>query len=523
MFYIVLTLWKRIVGVRHKCLVCPDWDYCSTCIKKSASIHRGHRFAPIYESIASPLAISYSPTHVGVYCDGPQCKDKSVYISGVRWKCAICPDLDFCASCEAQPHLKHNRTHPMLKFQTPVRGCNITAMVDEKHVHHAHQEQAFKTQVQTVAEVEPTACMSKFVKEKVEIKNLVDESQTQKVLVTRPKFVVDDKCLVEPVQHAGKVPEAVFVRDTITDGTSFETGAQFVQVWTMRNPGPDAWPAGSSVRYVGGDNMLNVDNDHPSSDSSMETATESNRVRRAVQAGEEFSFRVVMKAPAREGVAISYWRLKTNDGIPFGHRLWCHINVSPKIVDIEKTDSREVGRGGVHDTFLRYSLGEQSCQKMCPPTIPCSGRYKELEELRKVLKQYTAENGNTLRNDKIDESLSREASKITSSESGSSESSDKRTEAVPESKSSQTLSFPTLDMSSSASIAGKEALVTNAATTENIAAVAAAPLKAETEAFEDVEIFDDAESIDLLDDSSSDGGFLTEDEYDIVDSDSEIA
>jgi next-to-BRCA1 protein 1 len=34
-----------------------------------------------------------------------------------------------------------------------------------------------------------------------------------------------------------------------------------------------------------------------------------------------------MKAPARDGTAISYWRLKTAEGLPFGHRLWCDIQV----------------------------------------------------------------------------------------------------------------------------------------------------------------------------------------------------
>jgi len=74
--------------------------------------------------------------------------------------------------------------------------------------------------------------------------------------------------------------------------------------------------------------MLNVDDSHPSSATDIAEATESNVIRRPVEVGEEISFRVLMKAPKREGTAISYWRLKAADGTPFGHRLWCHIDIT---------------------------------------------------------------------------------------------------------------------------------------------------------------------------------------------------
>jgi len=73
--------------------------------------------------------------------------------------------------------------------------------------------------------------------------------------------------------------------------------------------------------------MLNIDNTRPLSHAELADASESNVMGREVEAGEEISFRVIMRAPKREGTAISYWRLKTADGIPFGHRLWCDIKV----------------------------------------------------------------------------------------------------------------------------------------------------------------------------------------------------
>merc|ERR1711881_524604 len=90
------------------------------------------------------------------------------------------------------------------------------------------------------------------------------------------------------------------------------------QVWTLQNNGRVAWPAGCSVRYTGGDNMLG----------GQFEILESNIIDRPVPVGEEVSFRVPLKAPANAGTKISYWRLKTSDGQAFGHRLWCHVTVA---------------------------------------------------------------------------------------------------------------------------------------------------------------------------------------------------
>lgn len=315
---------KTIYGIRHKCLNCPDWDYCSECVKKSAATHKGHRFTAIYTPIAD--AQPNSVRHAGIYCDGPLCVNKpdQAFITGVRYKCAVCHDTDFCASCEALPHNHHNRTHPLIKFKTPVRNVSITTMNEDARGHvrnmgdHRPQPAASPspvanaaTQVQTMAEFEPTP-----VKE---------EQKAQPIPVIK-----SEKSTPIPIRSTA-VPStlltATFVQDSIPDGMVVQPGARFTQIWTMKNNGPYAWPAGCSVRYVGGDNMLDVDNLRPSSVTDIAEATESNVVGREVHAGEEIAFKVTLKAPTREGKAISYWRLKAADGTPFGHRLWCDVEV----------------------------------------------------------------------------------------------------------------------------------------------------------------------------------------------------
>ena len=306
---------KAIFGVRHKCLNCPDWDYCNDCVKNARQTHPRHRFAPIY----APIPFNSTPAvrHAGIYCDGPLCSGKpnQAYIKGVRYKCAVCHDTDFCETCEALPGNHHNRTHPLIKFKTPVRNVSITTenadqrgnvrMMGDRRAQQADRGMSTVSQpmpVRTMAEIEPTEA--------------------------EPGPMVKEEEEEEPTPVPATLLNAHFVSDSTRDGTAVQPSQRFTQIWTLKNVGPYPWPAGCSVRYVGGDNMLNVDNTRPASVTDIARASESNVVGREVQVGEEIAFKVDLKAPEREGKAISYWRLKAADGTPFGHRLWCDVDIT---------------------------------------------------------------------------------------------------------------------------------------------------------------------------------------------------
>ncbi|KAF4555850.1 Ig-like domain-containing protein [Elsinoe fawcettii] len=307
---------KPIAGVRHKCFECPDFDYCNDCRRSAHLTHPGHRFAPLYE----PIEVVNKPAvkHIGIYCDGPACSSNPCqsYLQGVRYKCAVCHDRDYCASCEASPNNPHNKSHPMLKITTPIRSLEITTMDDVRRemrhtptvpkqiipVSKPAAPANTPSSVKTVAHIEPTPAANKAI----EVTKFED---------------------IKTFTHTTEGLQASFVNDTIPDGIVVRANTRFTQVWTMRNTGSAAWPAGCSVRFVGGDNMLNVGHTDPCSAAAMADATESNVIGREVKPGEEVAFKVVLKAPNRPGKAISYWRLKTAEGMPFGHRLWCDINI----------------------------------------------------------------------------------------------------------------------------------------------------------------------------------------------------
>ncbi|PYH90553.1 ZZ type zinc finger domain protein [Aspergillus ellipticus CBS 707.79] len=316
---------KRIIGVRHKCLTCPDWDYCSECAQKAPQMHPGHRFAPVYDSIAEPLQ-SYE-MHFGIYCDGPLCRNKPcpTFITGVRYKCSVCDDLDLCSKCEVHPLNTHNRTHPLVMLKTPVRNVSVSTINEER----GGSTTTFGDRTQRSASTQATA--------PVEPESVVQEApqpETKTVADVQPveepvPIAEQPQTKAEPTPSADPASgyQAFFVRDTIADDTAMSANQVFQQTWTLFNPGPLAWPAGTDVRFVGGDSMFNLDTNHPLSLDSISAAMESNKLPEPLEPGHSADFTVTLKTPSRQGTTISYWRLKLPNGMPFGHRLWCDVQV----------------------------------------------------------------------------------------------------------------------------------------------------------------------------------------------------
>ncbi|KAG9243258.1 putative next to BRCA1 gene 1 protein [Calycina marina] len=350
---------KYIHGVRNKCLDCPDWDYCSSCVVNASFIHPRHRFVPIYEPINDlvTLQLSYvsKSRHHGIYCDGPLCAAGSTtqsYIKGDRYKCAVCHDTDFCASCEAHPSNSHNKTHPLIKFKTPVRNVCITTLGDhedgkpmqvmgDRHARNTStatettpaQSTNAATQVQTVAEVQPTETVKTEPVAEPKIETIKFEP------VVEPK-VEQAKELPAPIVKEELV--AHFVSDAIPDGTVLPPSSVFEQTWYLKNGGNAAWPAGCTVKFVGGDNMCAVDPEHPASVHELVSAAESTTCYTEVAPGQQAGFTVLMRTPARAGNFISYWRLTGPTGEKFGHRLWCDINVklaTPVVMEEPKIET----------------------------------------------------------------------------------------------------------------------------------------------------------------------------------------
>lgn len=331
-------------GVRHKCLDCPDFDYCSLCFRKAAKIHFGHRFVPIYEPIAA--ANQRDEVHYGIYCDGPLCKESSSnYITGARFKCAICHDLDFCANCEAHPDNTHNRTHPLLKFKTAVRHVSVCTLGEDDN------GQLMRKMGDNESENTATLCNPT---PQVPVSHAA--TQVQKSVEADPPAPASPQ-LTSSMLKEEKEPapgdlatwgmlQARIVKETVPDETKIRPGTVFTQTFTLRNPGPTTWPEGCVVRFSGGDSMFNIDENHPTSTSNLHLAMESALTTEPVDPHGFAEFTLTLKAPTRLGRAISYWRLKTPDGVPFGDRMWCDLivtseNLPDDVLNSEDADQEE--------------------------------------------------------------------------------------------------------------------------------------------------------------------------------------
>lgn len=325
---------QAITGIRHKCIDCPDWDYCHECIWVASEHHPGHRFVQVLDSLTvAPLGFHLSGVrHNGVYCDGPVCAQYgNGCIRGPRYKCAICPDTDFCGTCEASPLNRHNSSHPLIKFRTPIRNVHVTTTDNTNTVMGDFPEPEVKressgntaSEVHTIADVKPTEEFTPPVESAVKaVEEVVEEvvEAVEKVVEEVVEVVEEVQVQAEPVKVNVLEPlSATFSGDSIADGTSLPVGQEFTQTWYMENTGTTSWPAGVTVKFVGGDYMF-LKSDTYSLDATVTDCE--------IKPGETASFSVGLSATWPPNKAfISYWRLTAPDGRRFGDNIWCSINV----------------------------------------------------------------------------------------------------------------------------------------------------------------------------------------------------
>jgi len=221
------------------------------------------------------------------------------------------------------------------------------------------------TQVQTVADLQPTEVKA----EEVEAEEVEVETEAKEL----PAAAVKE----ELVAH--------FVRDVIADGTTLLPNCVFEQTWYLRNGGTTSWPAGCSVKFVGGDNMCAVDPEHPASVHELVSAAESTTCYTEVMPGQEAGFTVLMRTPNRSGNYISYWRLTGPDGNKFGHRLWCDVNVKEtapiikKEVEVEEPKAETEGSQMIFPKLEKESPAS-SIHEETPVVAPEVEAEEEVEE-----------------------------------------------------------------------------------------------------------------------------------------------
>ncbi|KAG8763694.1 hypothetical protein FRC11_013928, partial [Ceratobasidium sp. 423] len=115
---------KEISGVRYRCTVCNDFDYCAICITV-APLEHGHRFDAIINTttrVYRPMdewRVTGANPPPNVYHGGNswdvKCDICGMYpLVGTRYKCAECPDWDACQNCLDKAS-KHHPNHTFIR------------------------------------------------------------------------------------------------------------------------------------------------------------------------------------------------------------------------------------------------------------------------------------------------------------------------------------------------------------------------------------------------------------------------
>ncbi|KIW68929.1 hypothetical protein PV04_04841 [Phialophora macrospora] len=96
--------------------------------------------------------------------------------------------------------------------------------------------------------------------------------------------------------------------------TRVRPGDVVTQSWTLQNPGPRSWPAGSALYYSGGAGLLLLDDGAHNQPSALEP-------------GRSTVLTMRVQAPDSKGRYVAFWGLRCPDGIAFGDSLPLHLIV----------------------------------------------------------------------------------------------------------------------------------------------------------------------------------------------------
>ncbi|THV07447.1 hypothetical protein K435DRAFT_257605 [Dendrothele bispora CBS 962.96] len=108
-----------------------------------------------------------------------------------------------------------------------------------------------------------------------------------------------------------EVLSAEFIVDrSVPDGQEFPPGAEFMKSWCMLNSGRKAWPKGTELVFVAGEDLSSGEKGQP-----VQVG--------AVQPGETIDLWTgELKAPDAPGRYAGYYRLRDETGNLFGHSIW---------------------------------------------------------------------------------------------------------------------------------------------------------------------------------------------------------
>jgi len=235
--------------------------------------------------------------HAGITCDGCQ----KFPLTGIRYKCGVCPDYDLCSGCEATG--KHDRVHPLIKI-TSSDAC--------PNFHYVGLHEFFKHSCRRRRSCHSFPRGRHFW------------SQSGKI----PQFW-DGFCNVNlndndennNSANEKEILSSQFLSDkTIPDKSDCPADTVMTKCWRVRNNGNIEWGDNVELVYLKGDESL---------------VTEKRFSAPNAKPGEEVDVSVVIKTPSKAGYFATYFKLQKNNKF-FGDQLWVEINAIQENVEFSE-------------------------------------------------------------------------------------------------------------------------------------------------------------------------------------------
>jgi next to BRCA1 gene 1 protein len=351
-----------IIGDRHKCTVCPNFDLCGRC----HGLGHPHPCTLIsvplnYRPSPDGTVLDGRPVHTTVTCDGCQTHP----IVGPRYKCTVCHDFDLCEACEAKDVHAH---HALLKIRDPSQAPArlIAVLREDQHVeqpvhasvgdcgrpwhlgrghhrnHHGHgqrggwgrgcgrgrkHERSWGAGRERSTDTSPfpmDAAMAAAIEESLKMAQPVPVSDSKPVAAAAREEATPAPAVVPAPVPPPAIPVTVVKQDdaeyvarfvthiTLTDAAPVTGGTSVIKTWRMKNDGLRAWSEGTRLVHVGAETL---------------GCPEGGVAVPPAGPGESVDISVPLVAPSLPGRHVGYFRLVTPAGVRFGHRIWADLFV----------------------------------------------------------------------------------------------------------------------------------------------------------------------------------------------------
>jgi len=253
--------------------------------------------------------------HHNVTCD--MCHESP--ITGLRYKCTVCPDFDMCEKCEAKR--LHPAEHPVIKLRTerqlppqlPPFFQGDAARSGGGRCGRRGGGGGRCRRFMAAAAAAAAAASSA-----TQAAAAASESKEEGCPMFARACGQSGANDVEPAAAAKTDvtgPQAVLVRHvTLAHGSKLEQGQVLVKTWSVQNNGSTVWPISSKLIFLRGDRELLGETEEFSI--------------AAAKPDQTVEISVPITTPTKPGSYSAYFQLADGDRKVFGPRLWLEVLVT---------------------------------------------------------------------------------------------------------------------------------------------------------------------------------------------------